>query len=85
MARINNKHAQDRARELLKFSLVSTGTYLSSHLLMRLAKKPILLFGLGLATGFYLHKNRKQIFTTLVTAKEQGLALLDPPSENSAE
>lgn len=67
---------QENAKELLKFGLVSTGTYLSTQLFLRLVKNPVILFGTGLVAGIYINKNRKQIIATLAETKQSGLELL---------
>lgn len=67
---------QENAHELVKLAIVSTGTYLSTHLFLRLVKSPVILFGTGLAAGMYINRNRKQIIATLAEAKQQSIELL---------
>ncbi|MCX7089354.1 MAG: hypothetical protein NTV00_15050 [Methylococcales bacterium] len=82
MPNIDPVRTQENASELVKFSLVSTGTYLSTKVLLRLVKNPVLLFGTGLVAGFYLHKNRQQIMGTLLAAKEQSTQFLSNKSSD---
>lgn len=76
---------QENASELVKLAVVSTGTYLSTLLLLRLVKNPVILLGTGMLTGFYISKNRKQIIETLVEAKQHGLELLDKSPDESED
>lgn len=77
MTKIDPVRTKENAHELLKLGIVSTSTYLSTKLLLRLVKNPVALFGVGMVAGFYLHKNRKQIIGTLIEAKKQGTQLLN--------
>lgn len=77
MPKLDKQLTQENANELIKFSIVSTGTYLSTRLLLRLVKNPVLLFGTGFLAGLYIHKNREQILDTLVEAKRQTTQLLE--------
>ncbi|MEQ1636918.1 MAG: hypothetical protein ABL903_09495 [Methylococcales bacterium] len=76
MAKIDPIRTKENANELIKLTIVSTSTYLSTHLLLRLVKNPLILFGTGVVAGFYLHKNRRQIIGTLIEAKQQSAQLL---------
>ena len=76
MSTKDKKQTQENASELIKFTGVSIGTYLSTRLLLHLVKNPLILFGTGLVAGIYIHKNREQILETLVEAKQQTTQLL---------
>lgn len=76
MSKIDKNITQENASELIKFSLASTGTYLSTRLFLHLVKNPLILFGTGLLAGIYIHKNREQILDTLIEAKQQTAQLL---------
>lgn len=77
MAKIDPVQTKEYANELIKLSIVSTGTYLSTKLFLRLVKNPVILFGSGLVAGYYVHKNRKQIIGTLLEAKHQTQQMLN--------
>lgn len=81
MASTETTPTKEKASELVKLAIVSTGTYLSTLLLLRLVKNPVILFSTGLATGYYINKNRKQIIATLAETKQQGFALLQTSPE----
>ena len=83
MSKHNKQLIQENASELIKFSIVSTGTYLSTQLFLRLVKNPLILFGTGLMAGMYIHKNREQILETLVEAKRQSSQLLSKTETDS--
>lgn len=76
MSTMDKKQTQENASELIKFTGVSIGTYLSTRLFLHLVKNPLILFGTGLIAGVYIHKNREQILDTLVEAKRQSTQLL---------
>lgn len=90
MTKIDPIRTRENAHELIKLSIVSTGTYLSTKLFLRLVKSPAILFGTGMIAGFYLHKNRKQIIGTLIEAKAESLQLLNkarlnPPADDPGD
>lgn len=76
MSSKDRQQIQERANELLKLTIVSTGSYLATKLFFRLVSNPLMLFGTGVVSGVYLHKNRKQIIETLSEAKQQAQQLL---------
>jgi hypothetical protein len=77
MADLDNDETRENAIELIKFSVISVGTYLSTKLLLRMVKNHVLLFGTGVLAGIYVHKNRKEILNTLSEAKRQTVHLLE--------
>ena len=52
--------------------VASTITQTGRNIASRLFKNPIVLFGLGLATGYLAHKYRREILATMSSASEQG-------------
>ena len=58
---------------LIQLGVVAVGTKIGATLILRLAKYPALLFGMGALTGFYLNKNRKDIIEAARQIKDQGL------------
>jgi hypothetical protein len=46
-----------------KSGLIATGVHTGKTLLAKAGKHPVLLFGIGLAIGVYIHKNRKEILS----------------------
>lgn len=77
MVDLDNEDTREKANELLKFSAISVGTYLSTRILLRLVKNHFLLFGSGIVAGIYIHKNRQEILSTLSEAKRQTSQLLE--------
>ena len=43
--------------------LIATGVHTGKVLLTKASKHPLLLFGIGLAIGIYIHKNRSEILS----------------------
>lgn len=61
---------------LIKLGILSIGTKIGATLILRLAKYPVLLFGMGAVAGFYANKNRQDISDAAVELKEQGLKII---------
>lgn len=46
-----------------KNGLIATGVHTGKTLLAYASKHPVLVFGIGLAIGIYIHKNRSEILS----------------------
>ena len=59
----HNKHAI-MASDLVKGSIVSATVYSGKHLMTNITKHPLLIFGLGVVTGYMVYKYRKEIIAS---------------------
>ena len=72
-------HSEDKAGEthpLIQLGVVAVGTKIGATLILRLAKHPALLFGMGIAAGYYANKNRQEIIEAANQIKDQGLKVI---------
>ncbi|MGR8940691.1 MAG: hypothetical protein ACU83V_07805 [Gammaproteobacteria bacterium] len=60
---------------LIKLGLITVGTQIATEAIHRLARYPLVVFGLGLAAGIYAHKERKKIIRTARQIQHQGKQL----------
>ena len=67
---------------LIQLGVVAVGTKIGATLILRLAKYPLLLFGMGITGGFYLNKNRKEIIEASNQLKEQGLKVITKKADD---
>lgn len=61
---------------LIKLGLITVGTQIATEAIHRLARYPLVVFGLGVAAGIYAHKERKKIIRTARQIQHQGKQLL---------
>lgn len=61
---------------LVKLGLITVGTQLATEVIHRVARYPLVVFGLGVAAGVYAHKERKKIIRTARQLQHQGKNLL---------
>ncbi|MGR9052932.1 MAG: hypothetical protein ACU84J_09825 [Gammaproteobacteria bacterium] len=61
---------------LIQLGIVAIGTKIGAELILRFAKHPLLLFGMGIAGGVYLNKNRKDIAEAADQIKDMGLKVI---------
>lgn len=61
---------------LIKLGLITIGTQISTEVIHRVARYPLVVFGLGLAAGVYAHKHRQKIIHTARQLQHQGKTLL---------
>jgi len=70
------KDAGNTKKALVKLGILTVGTQLGTAVIHRMTKHPVLLFGLGIAAGLYVQKNRKQIILAGEQLTHQGKKLL---------
>lgn len=59
------KHSGDSmSKEIFKGSIASAVVYSGSKIMSIAVKNPVVVFGLGLASGFLIHKYRKEIIAS---------------------
>lgn len=68
---------------LVTIGILTAGTQIGATLIQKMAKHPALLFAMGLGTGIYSYKNRKQILAEVQHLGEQGKRLI--PGSSVAE
>ncbi|WP_349432023.1 hypothetical protein Q9L42_004140 [Methylomarinum sp. Ch1-1] len=56
-----SSHANHGAKGAVKAGAIATGSGLGARILGGAARHPVLLFGVGVVAGIYLHKYRQQI------------------------
>ncbi|GAB4256545.1 MAG: hypothetical protein Kow0065_05360 [Methylomicrobium sp.] len=61
---------------LLKLGVLTVGTKIGTEILLKLAKHPVLLLAMGVGTGIYINKHRKEIIDAAQELKEQGIAIV---------
>lgn len=61
---------------LITLGLLTIGTQVGSALVQRMAKRPVVLFAMGIAVGVYSYKHRKEILRETHYLSQQGKALL---------
>ncbi len=61
---------------LITLGLLTAGTQLGSTVIQKMAKRPMILFVMGITVGIYSFKNRKQILAEAEHLTEQGKRLL---------
>lgn len=67
---------------LITLGLLTAGTQLGASLILRMGKHPLILFGMGVTTGIYSYKHRKEILQEAQHLTTQGKKLLFRKSES---
>ena len=67
---------------LIQLGVVAVGTKIGATVIIKLARHPVLLLGMGIASGFYLNKNRREIIEAAKQLKEKGLKLLNKKADD---
>lgn len=61
---------------LVKIGLMTIGTQITTEVIHRVARYPLVVFGLGVAAGMYAYKERTKIIRAARQIQHQGKALL---------
>ncbi|MEC4750095.1 hypothetical protein [Methylomicrobium sp. Wu6] len=61
---------------LIKLGLITVGTQIATEVIHRVARYPLVVFGLGMAVGIYAYKHRQKIIQTARQIEHQGKTLL---------
>lgn len=79
------KNAGNTKETLINLGLITIGTQVATAAIHRIAKHPALLFGIGMAVGLYVQKNRKQIILSGGQLLNQGKKLIhqDPEPDST--
>jgi hypothetical protein len=77
------KHAQGKlAKEFVNGSIVASTVHTGSKLMSNIAKHPVLVFGLGLVTGYLVYKYRKEIISGTTSVVDAGKDFVLQQKEN---
>ena len=67
---------------LITLGVLTAGTQITAALILRLSKHPHILFGMGVTTGIYAYKNRKEILQEAHHLADQGKKLIAKKPES---
>jgi len=67
---------------LIKGAVMSAGAQTGKSIMSKIVKHPLLLLGIGIATGYYAHKYRKEIISSVSSAGEKGKDFVLQQKEN---
>ena len=67
---------------LITLGVLTAGTQLGSMVIQKMAKRPMILFAMGITVGIYSYKNRKQILAEADHLTKQGKQLLSIKSKD---
>lgn len=61
---------------LINIGLITIGTQIATEVIHRVARYPLVVFGLGVTVGVYAYKERNKVMRTVRQLQHQGKALL---------
>lgn len=61
---------------LIKLGILTVGSKIGAEIILKLAKYPLLLLAMGMGSGIYINKHRKEIGEAAHQLKEQGLSVI---------
>lgn len=77
------QHSGDSmSKEIFKGSIASAVVYSGSKIMSVAVKNPIVVFGLGLVSGFFIHKYRKNIIASTTKVVDAGKDFVLQQKEN---
>ncbi|MDO9161926.1 MAG: hypothetical protein Q8N35_09445 [Methylococcaceae bacterium] len=86
MKNAHAKHLQQEngsmSKEIFKGSIASAVVYSGSKIMSNVIKHPVLVFGLGVVAGFFVHKYRKEIIANTTKAVDAGRDFVLQQKEN---
>jgi hypothetical protein len=68
MKQVKTNQHSNMANDLMNASIVSATVYSGKHLMSNITKHPVLVFGLGVVTGYMVYKYRKEIIANATKA-----------------
>jgi len=76
MKNIHGKHIEHKSssmpEEVFKGTIASAIVYSGSKFMTNVIKNPVLVFGLGVVAGFFVHKYRKEIIANTTKVIDAG-------------
>ena len=82
MKHVHGNAANSVAKEVVKGSIVASTVHMGSKLVSNVAKHPVLVFGLGLVSGYLIYKYRKEIISSANRAVDAGKDFVLQQKEN---
>jgi hypothetical protein len=76
------KSGDSMSKEIFKGSIASAVVYSGSKIMSIAIKNPVVVFGLGLASGFLIHKYRKEIIASTTKVVDAGKDFVLQQKEN---
>lgn len=76
------KQPHSIGKEVVHGAIVSSTVHTGSRLMSNIAKHPVLVFGLGLATGYLVYKYRKEIISSTSKVVDAGKDFVLQQKEN---
>ena len=67
---------------LIKGAVMSAGAQTGKTLMSKITKHPLLLVGIGMVAGYYAHKYRKEIISSVTSAGDKGKDFVLQQKEN---
>lgn len=67
---------------LIKGAVMSAGAQSGKKIMSTITKHPILLVGIGMAAGYFAHKYRKEIISSVTSAGDKGKDFVLQQKEN---
>ena len=82
MKQVKNNQHSNMANDLMNASIVSATVYSGKHLMSNITKHPVLVFGLGVVTGYMVYKSRKEIIASTTKAVDASKDFVLQQKEN---
>ncbi len=76
------KNGDSMSKEIFKGSIASAVVYSGSKVMSVAVKNPVVVFGLGLVSGFLIHKYRKEIISSTTKVVDAGKDFVLQQKEN---
>jgi hypothetical protein len=77
------KHDHSKmAKEVVNGAIVASTVHTGSKLMSNVAKHPVLVFGLGMVTGYLIYKYRKEIISGTTSVVDAGKDFVLQQKEN---
>lgn len=68
---MHNPHIGNKTKALVKVGIITVGTQMGTALIHKMARSPVLLFGLGIAAGIYAQIYRQKRINSTQQLKNQ--------------
>ena len=75
-----NKH--EISNTLMKGAVMTAGAQTGKTIMSKITKHPLLLVGIGMVAGYYVHKYRKEIISSVTSAGDKGKDFVLQQKEN---
>ena len=78
-------HGMDKhevSTTLMRGAVMSAGAQTGKTIMSKITKHPLLLVGIGMVAGYYVHKYRKEIISSVTSAGDKGKDFVLQQKEN---